>query len=139
MQQTSFKRYGLCDKNAEHKLREAAKGIVPDENIIGLKEGDLEDYYPRDIVLQFARGYAEKKGKSDQIPDEIEVGKTVSKLDYLLDKGRKRYWWKRLLANKVINEMKPDQVNDEIKAILTRVYDAVEGNRGNVGKARDGL
>lgn len=121
VQQTSFKRYGLCDKNAEHKLREAAKGIVPDENIIGLRKGDIEDYYPRDIVLQFAQEYAKKKGRTDQTPSEIKEEKTVSELNKLLGND----WWKRLLADKVIKEMKPDQVNDEIKAILTDIYDTI--------------
>lgn len=121
VQQTSFKRYGLCDKNAEHKLREAAKGIVPDENIVALMKGDIEDYYPRDIVLQFAQEYAEKKGRTDQTPSEIKEEKTVSELNKLLGND----WWKRLLANKVIKEMKPDQVTDEIKAILTDIYDTI--------------
>lgn len=121
VQQTSFKRYGLSDKNFEHTLREAVKGIVPDENIVVLREGDLEDYYPRDIVLQFAREYAEKKGKTDQIPNEIKVGETVSKLDKLLGKN----WWKRPLADKVIKEMKSEQIDNEIKDRLTHIYDAI--------------
>lgn len=121
VQQTSFKRYGLSDKNFEHALREAVKGIVPDENIVVLREGDLEDYYPRDIVLQFAREYTEKKGKTDQIPNEIKVGETVSKLDKLLGKN----WWKRPLADKVIKEIKSEQIDNEIKDRLTHIYDAI--------------
>jgi hypothetical protein len=37
--------------------------------------------------------------------------------------------------------MKLEQINnkDEIKDKLTRIYDAVQGNPGNVGKAGDGL
>ena len=121
LRQTSFKSFGLCDKNAEGKLREATKEIVSDENIIALTKGDLEDYYPRDIVLQFAREYAEKKGKTDQIPNEIKVGETVSKLDKLLGKN----WWKRPLADKVIEEMKSEQIDNEIKDRLTHIYDAI--------------
>lgn len=121
VQQTSFKRYGLCDKNAEHKLREAAKGIVPDENIVALMKGDIEDYYPRDIVLQFAQEYAEKKGRTDQTPSGIKEEKTVSELNKLLGKD----WWKRGLADKIIKEMKPEQIDDEIKAVLTDIYDAI--------------
>ncbi|MDY7019212.1 MAG: AAA family ATPase [Chloroflexota bacterium] len=125
LQRTCFGCFGLCDKNSEQEIRQKLKGIVPDENILALKEGDLEDYYPREIVLEFAREWAEKKGKSDQIPDEIEVGETVSRLNDLLDKGRGRDWWKRLLADKVIKEMKPEQIDSEIEAILARIYDAV--------------
>jgi predicted ATP-dependent endonuclease of OLD family len=121
VQQTSFKSFGLCDRNAESKLREAVKGIVPDENIIALMKGDLEDYYPRDIVLQFAQEWTKKKSKAHQIPSEIKEGETVSKLNELLGGAR----WKRELADRVIKEMKPEQIEDEIKAKLTRIYDAI--------------
>ncbi len=125
VQRTTFKLYCLADKNAKW-VKEKVEDVVPEENIIFLKKGDLEDYYPRDIVSQFAQEYAEKKGKADQIPDKtIEVGKTVSRLDDLLDKGRKRDWWKRPLADKVIKKMIPGQIDGEIKAKLTRIYDAV--------------
>jgi len=121
VQQTSFKSFGLCDRNAERELRRAVKGIVPDKNIIALTKGDLEDYYPRDIVLQFAQEYAEKKGRADQIHSEIKIGKTVGELDKLLGKN----WWKRPLVEKVIREMKSEQIDEEIKTVLTRIYDAV--------------
>ena len=121
VQQTSFKSFGLCDRNAERELRKALKGIVPDDNIIPLTKGDVEDYYPRDIVLQFVDEWSEKKGKDEQTPGEIGEGATVSKLDKLLG----RDWWKRPLANKVIKEMKPEQIDEEIKSILTHIYDAV--------------
>lgn len=119
IQRTCFKNYGLCDKNAEKEIREKLKGIVPDENIIALKNGDLEDYYPRELVLEFATEWGEIKGKKDEeILSEIKVGETVKKLDKLL--GKK--WWKRKLADKVIEEMKPEQIKDEIKDVLTKIY-----------------
>jgi len=121
VQQTCFKSFGLCDKNAEGKLREAVKGIIPDENIIPLSKGDLEDYYPRDIVLRFAQHWGKKKGKPHQIPSEIMEGETVAKLNALLGKD----WWKRPLADKVIKEMKPGHIDDEVKSTLTRIYEAV--------------
>ncbi len=138
VQRTTFKLFCLADRNAKW-VREKAEDVVPKANTQFLDKGDLEDYYPRDIILQFARDYAEKKGKSDHIPDEIEVGETVSRLDCLLDKGRNRGWWKIPLADKVIKKMIPEQIDDEIKDKLTHIYDAVEGNSGNVGKAREGL
>ena len=121
VRQTSFKSFGLCDKNAEGELRKAVEGIVPDENIITLTKGDIEDYYPRSTVLQFAQEWGKKKGKAQQIPNEIKEGETVKKLNALLGQG----WWKKPLADKVIKEMKPEQIDDEIKAKLTGIYDAV--------------
>ncbi len=121
VQQTSFKRFGLCDKNAEGELRKAVEGTVPDKNIFALKKGDLEDYYPRGIVLQFAQEWGKKKGEAQQIPSEIKEGETVKKLNALLGQD----WWKKPLADKVIKEMKPEQIDDEIKTKLTCIYDAV--------------
>jgi len=121
VQQTSFKRFGLCDKNAEGELRKAVEGIVPDGNIVALTKGDIEDYYPRGIVLQFAQEWGNKKSEAQQIPSEIKEGETVKKLNALLGQD----WWKKPLADKVIKEMKPEQIDDEIKTKLTRIYDAV--------------
>jgi len=119
VQQTLYKRFGLCDKNCEDELRKAVEGIVPSDNIIALTRGDLEDYYPRDIVLQFAQDLGKKKGRVNQIPSEVREGETVSKLNELLGED----WWKRPLADKVIKEMKPEQIDNEIKTELARIYD----------------
>lgn len=136
VQQTSFRSFGLCDKNAESELRQAIQGIVPDENVFILTKGDLEDYYPRDIVLQFAQELSQKRGKNNQIPSEIKEGETVSKLNEILGKNR----WKKPLASKIVKEMKPEQIDKEIKAVLTDIYDTIEGgtrskNRGHNAKA----
>ena len=98
------------------------KGIVPDENIISLKKGDLEDYYPRELVLDFAKEMAVKKGKTEtEIPTEIPEGKTVKSLSKLL----RGDWWKTLLAAKMIKEMQDWQIDEEIREKLSRVYDAI--------------
>lgn len=126
VQRTSFRNYGLCDKNAEDKLREDTKGIVPDENIVVLEKGDLEDYYPRELVLHFAKEWGTKIGKTeDEIPKEIKQGETVRKLSGLL-RGN---WWKSHLASKAIHEMKPEQIDDEVKNKLTKIYDSIEESR----------
>jgi hypothetical protein len=122
MQRTCFTNYGLCDKNAEDKIREKLKGIVADENIIALQKGDLEDYYPRELILQFAREWGKiKNRKEDEIPSEIKEGETVEKLNKLLGKE----WWKKPLSEKVIKEMEPEQIDPEIKSKLTQIYDAI--------------
>jgi len=121
IQRTSFKNYALCDKNAEHTVREAVEGIVPDENVLALKKGDIEDYYPRELVMEFAKEFAPKKGKAEEeVPDEIKEGETVKKLSALLNGD----WWKKNLAEKVIKEMKHEQIDNEIRSKLTQIYDA---------------
>jgi predicted ATP-dependent endonuclease of OLD family len=122
IQRTCFRNYGVCDKNAENTIRGKLKGIVPDENILALQKGDLEDYYPRELVLQFAAEWAKIRNKEeDEIPSEIKEGETVKKLDTLLG----RDWWKKPLSQKVIKEMELEQIDPEIKSKLTQIYDAI--------------
>jgi energy-coupling factor transporter ATP-binding protein EcfA2 len=122
IQKSCIQRYALHDKNAEDTVRKAVEGIVPEENIISLEKGDIEDYYPRKLVLEFAKEFAPKKGKTQgEIPDEIKEGETVKKLGELLNGD----WWKRNLAEKVINETKPEQIDAEAKTKLTKIYDSI--------------
>jgi len=122
VQSTCIKTYALYDAHSESTIRKAVKGIVPDENILNLKKGDIEDYYPRELVLEFAKELAIKKGKTEtEIPTEIEEGETVKSLSKLLHGD----WWKTLLAAKMIEEMKPEQIQDEVKGKLTKIYDSI--------------
>lgn len=116
IQQTCFSLFALCDKNAEKELREKLKGIVSDDNIIVLNKGDLEDYYPREIVMDFAKELAEKRGLN--APTEIAVGKTVQVLNQL--KGNEM--WKKPLAKKIIENMTEEQIDVEIKKKITQIY-----------------
>lgn len=122
VQSTCIKTYALCDANSETTVKKAVKGVVPNENIISLKKGDIEDYYPRELALEFAKEMAIKKGTPEEkIPAEIKEGETVKTLDKLLGGD----WWKRQLADKVIKEMKPEQIDAEIKGKLSQIYDAI--------------
>ena len=122
VQSTCIKTYALYDAHSESTIRKAVKGRVPDENILDLKKGDIEDYYPRELVLEFAKELAIKKGKTEtEIPTEIQEGETVKSLSKLLHGD----WWKTLLAAKMIEEMKPEQIQDEIKGKLTKIYDSI--------------
>ena len=122
VQKTCFKNYALYDKNAENTVKKAIKRIVADGNILALKQGDIEDYYPRELVLDFAKEWGEIKGKKqEEIPTEIKKGQTVKKLDELLGGD----WYKRNLAEKVIKEMKPGQIDEEIRSKLTQIYESI--------------
>ncbi len=122
IQRTCFQRYALYDKNAEVTVKNAVKGIVAEENTIPLKKGDIEDYYPRELVMEFVKEFAPKKSKpEEEIPDEIKQGETVKKLSKLLNGD----WWKRNLAEKVIKEMELEQIDEEIRSKLSQIYDSV--------------
>lgn len=121
IQRTCFKNYGLCDKNAEKEIREKLQGIVADEAIIVLDKGDLEDYYPREIVLQFVREHPKLKDRQGEVPEDIKDGETVSILNGLLGKT----WWKTPLAEAVIEKMQPDQIDNEIVKKLTQIHESI--------------
>jgi hypothetical protein len=122
VQKTCIRTYALCDQNSEGRVRKAVKGIVSEENIFALKNGDIEDYYPRELVLEFVNETVAKKGKEKQeIPAEIKVGETVKKLDDLLGKET----WKRKLARKVIREMETNQIDKEVQEKLAKIYDSI--------------
>jgi predicted ATP-dependent endonuclease of OLD family len=119
IQQTCFSLFAICDKNAEKELREKLKSIVPKENIIVLEKGDLEDYYPRNIVMDFAKILAEKRGVD--APTQIDVGKTVG----ILDKLKGNDGWKKQLARKIIEEMSEAQIDTELREKITQIYKSV--------------
>jgi hypothetical protein len=117
-----FSNHCICDKNSEDEVKKKLEGIIPEDRIIVLKNGDLEDYYPRRIVLEFAQTWAKNKDKNEEdVPKEIRTGETVKSLDDLLGGD----WWKRKLAEQVIEEMKLEDIDEEIQEILSKVYDAI--------------
>ncbi len=120
IQKTCIEIFALCDQNSEKEVRKAVKGIINDDNIFILKQGDLEDYYPRELVMDFIKEMLNKKGKSEkEMPSDIKVGETVKKLDEILGKDTS---WKKYLARKIREEMKPDQINKEIIDKLNAIY-----------------
>ncbi len=119
IQQTNFQMFALCDKNAEDEIRRKLIDVIPEENILVLSKGDLEDYYPREIVMELARDLATKRKLPN--PEEIKVGETVNRLTEL--KGNDQ--WKKPLAKKVIEQTEPSQIPEEIIDFLGRILGAV--------------
>jgi len=122
IQRTCLFNYCICDKNAEAEVKGKLEGIIPEDKIIVLNNGDLEDYYERKIVLNFAKTWAKIKDRNEEdIPTKIEIGKTVQQLDSLL----RGDWWKSKLAEQVIEEMKPEDIDQEIVQKLMRISDSI--------------
>jgi len=119
IQKTCFDLFALCDKNAEDDLRRKLKDIVADDKIFVLDRGDLEDYYPREIVMDFARELAERRGIN--APTEIPIGNTVQVLNEL--KGNTM--WKKPLARKIIEEMPEAQIEPELRGKITQIYKSI--------------
>ena len=123
VQRTCLVNCALCDKNAEKEISKKVEGIVPEANVMVMQKGDLEDYYPRHLVLEFAAHWAKVKGvKEDGVPKSIEVGKTVRTLNRLL--GEK--WWKTRLASEIVERMQSEEIDDEVKAKIGEIHKRVE-------------
>lgn len=123
VQRTCLLNCALFDKNAENEIREKVEGIVPEANVMVLQKGDLEDYYPRHLVLEFAAHWAKvKRIKEESVPKSIEVGKTVRTLNCLL--GEK--WWKTRLASEIVERMQSEEIDDEVKAKIGEIHKRVE-------------
>lgn len=122
VQKTCFHQFALYDKNSEDIVKNAVEGIVLSDNLIALEKGDIEDYYPRELVMEFMQEFALKKGKKgEEIPREVIEGETVKTLSQVLDGD----WWKRNLADKVIKGMETEQIDDEIRIKLSQIYDSI--------------
>lgn len=122
IKRTTLVLFSLVDKNAYDAVRKKVGNSIPQKNTLSLDKGDLEDYYPRSVVLSFAQEWAPRKGTQAQIPNEIPEGKTVEILDNLL----KGDWWKTILAEAVVTETTAEDIDEEIRAKLTEVYDSVD-------------
>ena len=127
IKRTTFQRFCIFDKNPEEKIKKLREEIekeqlIPEKNDLSLEKGDLEDYYPREIVNDFVREMAKKKGKEEEIPDKIEVGETVQILDGILE-GK---WWKRYLAKRVIEKAKLEDIQEEIKEKILRIHNSLK-------------
>jgi len=123
VQRTCLVNCALCDKNAEKDIREKVHGIVPEANVMVLEKGDLEDYYPRHLVAEFAAERAKVKGiKEEKVPEAIQVGKTVRTLNGLLGKD----WPKTRLATLIIERMQPSEIDEEVTAKIGEIHRRVE-------------
>jgi len=123
---TCIKNYALYDKNSESTVKKAVKEIVADKNLISLEKGDIEDYYPRNIVQEFVDEMARKKGRVEEAPKEIKEGETVKALDKFL--GKDTGWKMKLaykLAYKIVEEMSVGQIENEIIEKLDEIYDSI--------------
>lgn len=92
------------------------KGLVdaglPKEHVKVLKKGDIEDYYPRILIVDWLREELGCELEETEIPE----GKTVVTLrDRLPGKSD---WWKIRLAEYVAQHLKAEQVDPELRSYV---------------------
>jgi AAA15 family ATPase/GTPase len=108
-------KFALLDKNAENERTRLIDAGMKKENISVLQKGDIEDYYPRPLVVEFVK---DETGKEIN-ENDISVGQTVKKLRDYFDK---KDWWKKPLAQRISERISPDQIDYELDQIISQVY-----------------
>ncbi len=106
--------YIILDKGAANEARRAIKGEhVKPEHCLILDKGNLEDYYPWDVLQEvLACTFSKEAEKS------IPVGKRVEGLRNHLGREKGRNWWKPTLAEEMAGRITLDQVESEMKELV---------------------
>ncbi|MCK4244878.1 MAG: AAA family ATPase, partial [Candidatus Omnitrophica bacterium] len=106
----------LLDKSsAKHKGKLINNGIK-EEDIKIWDRGDIEDFYPRRVIVEFVK---QRKGKELR-EEDVPKGQTIKKLNGILEKK----WWKEQLARKVAEEITPEEIDSEkeLKEFIEQIF-----------------
>lgn len=116
----------LLDKSSSKLKKKLIKNGVKEEDIKIWERGDIEDFYPRRLIVEFAKQQKVKELREEDVPSEEDVpkGQTVEKLNGIL--GKK--WWKVELATKVAEEITPEEINDEkeLKEFIEQIFKEIK-------------
>lgn len=106
--------YLILDKNAADEAESAIEaGQVYREHCLILEKGDLEDYYPWDILQNVLA-----KEFEIEVAEPIPVGERVEKLRKLLSSKAARNAWKPIVAEEVANRMTQAETETEMREVV---------------------
>ena len=117
--------YMLLDSNAKAEAdRVINEGLIQADKCHVLSKGDLEDYYPEDVLRSaLAVLYPRKKIPADH---DLTPGRRVKKLDKLLvSTVKKSREWKVPLAVEVSQQIDPAIIDDELASFLRKIQSEV--------------
>ncbi len=106
--------YIILDKGAANEAERAIeKEHVKPEHCLILEKGDLEDYYPQEVLKEVLDT---EFGK--EVEEPIEVGQRVVELRKLLGREPHKNWWKPILAEEAASRITREQVESEMKELV---------------------
>lgn len=90
------------------------------KHILIWERGDIEDFYPRHLIVEFVK---ERKGKELR-EEDVPKGQTVEKLNGII----KKKWWKEQLARKVAEEITPEEIDSEkeLKEFFEQIFKEIK-------------
>ena len=110
----------LLDKGGSKYKGELIKNGIKEEDIKIWDRGDIEDFYPRRLIIEFVKKRKNKELKEEDIPP----GQTVKKLLDILEGD----WWKKQLATKVIEEITSEEIDSEkeLKEFIEQIFKEIK-------------
>jgi len=113
-------KFCLLDKGAERYRDGLVKAGIAKDNVHILSQGDIEDYYPRHLILEWlkSRAWAQGEGEAD-----VPVGHTVQRLRTLVPGSSD--WWKVDLGEFVAEGMTKDLIENELRVYVNSLYSAL--------------
>jgi energy-coupling factor transporter ATP-binding protein EcfA2 len=114
-------KFCLLDKGSKQYRDVLVKAGIAKDNVHILDRGDIEDYYPRDLISEWLSSYpwAQDHGVTD-----VPIGQTVKVLTELVP--GKSDWWKKSLAEFVAQGMTKDSIEDELSDYVNSLYSALD-------------
>ncbi len=114
----------ILDKGAGKETRDfVKKGVLKlDDNLFLLREGDIEDYYPREkLVDAICAEYSIVL--TDEERKKLMEGSAVKAIEAILEQNVKIVprGWKTVVGKKVAEAMVEDEINGELKTIIERI------------------
>lgn len=122
----------ILDKGAEAEAKSYEKSGVlrRDRNLFTLKRGDIEDYYPLELLEKAFESVAGRALSPKEVESLGSGGGRVAKLETALGSPEKRpAGWKLRLAEFVGHSVTSEQVDGEIRTILETIEESLRGSR----------
>src|SRR5271157_2220855 len=116
---TGIPYYLILDKDAQEEAKKLREKLIPEENLFLLKKGTIEEYYPKERVIQaIEKEYSIKLSEEEKKLDS-PMDKSIEEL--VRAKAKDSTGWKVALGKAVAESMTLDEIDDEIKRIFERI------------------
>lgn len=114
----------ILDKGAGKETKDFVKKgvLILNNNLFFLTQGDLEDYYPREKLIDTVCS----EYNIELTPEEkkrLQEGAAVESIEVMLKQKLKRVpiGWKTVVGRRVAESMGENEINEEIKRIIERI------------------
>lgn len=116
----------LLDKNAKTEKEKIVKERLIDGDYVHLwSKGDMEDYYPSEILSSAAIEVIENEYEiklTDDDKEKIKESPQIKEIENVLKKKKKPYnAWKVLIGKEVARQMSERDIDEEIKNVMTKI------------------